>query len=81
MAKIAVGILILREGKAPEWTIEVDNGFDSWIRAYIPWLTTAKTALEEMNSAKCVKNPPPMPNAETDWTGPHHHDMLRRDTI
>ncbi|KAJ3476475.1 hypothetical protein NLI96_g11133 [Meripilus lineatus] len=51
MAKIAVGILILREGKAPEWTTEVDNGFDAWIKAYIPWLTSAKIALEEMNSA------------------------------
>lgn len=54
MAKIAVGILILREGKAPEWTTEVDNGFDAWIKAYIPWLTSAKIALEEMNSAKYV---------------------------
>lgn len=54
MAKIAVGVLVLRQGKAPEWTTDIDNGFNAWIKSYIPWLQTAEIAVEEMNSAKYV---------------------------
>ncbi len=56
MAKIAVGVIILRQGKASEWTADIDNGFNAWIKSYIPWLQTAKIAVEEMNSLKCVQN-------------------------
>ena len=54
MVKIAVGVLVLRQGKAPEWTTDIDNGFNAWIKSYIPWLQTAEIAVEEMNSAKYV---------------------------
>ncbi|KAM5536812.1 hypothetical protein V8D89_009530 [Ganoderma adspersum] len=47
MAKIVSGILILRGGKVPEWTSEVDTGFVNWTKEYIPWLTSAPIALEE----------------------------------
>ena len=52
MVKIVSGILILRGGKAPEWTSEVDTGFVNWTKEYIPWLTSAPIALEEKAAAK-----------------------------
>ncbi|KAI1792432.1 chondroitin AC/alginate lyase [Ganoderma leucocontextum] len=51
MAKIVSGVLILRGGKAPEWTSEVDTGFVNWTKEYIPWLTSASIALEEKAAA------------------------------
>ncbi|KAI0782105.1 chondroitin AC/alginate lyase [Abortiporus biennis] len=50
MAKIASGILILRGGKASNWPSDVDSGFTAWMKSYIPWLTSAKIALEEKAS-------------------------------
>ncbi|KAK7679627.1 hypothetical protein QCA50_017339 [Cerrena zonata] len=50
MVKILSGVLILRNGKAAEWTSEVDDGFVSWAKAYIPWLQTNKLAIEERDS-------------------------------
>ncbi|KAI0074707.1 chondroitin AC/alginate lyase [Panus rudis PR-1116 ss-1] len=50
MVKILNGVLILRGGKAPEWTSEVDNGLVEWTKEYIPWLQTAKIAIEEKDS-------------------------------
>lgn len=54
MVKILSGVLILRNGKATEWTSEVDDGFVSWAKAYIPWLQTNKLAIEERDSTKYV---------------------------
>ncbi|KAH8100385.1 chondroitin AC/alginate lyase [Cristinia sonorae] len=50
MAKIVPGVLILREGKAPEWTADLDAQFVNWTNSYLPWLTTAKLAIEEEES-------------------------------
>ncbi|CAL1703088.1 unnamed protein product [Somion occarium] len=50
MVKIVSGVLILRDGKAAEWTSDVDDGLVSWAKAYIPWLETATIAIEERNS-------------------------------
>ncbi|KAI0634347.1 chondroitin AC/alginate lyase [Trametes polyzona] len=47
MSKLVSGVLILREGKASEWTSEIDTQLTNWTKSYIEWLTTAKIALEE----------------------------------
>ena len=52
MVKVLSGVLILRDGKAAEWTNEVDSGFVTWAEAYIPWLQTNKLAVDERNSLK-----------------------------
>lgn len=52
MAKIASGVLLLRQGKAPEWTSDIDTAFNEWIKSYIQWLTTADIAIQERKSAK-----------------------------
>ena len=54
MAKIASGVLVLRQGQAPGWTTDIDNGFHAWIQQYIPWLTTAELAIQEREAAKYV---------------------------
>ncbi|KAI0088278.1 chondroitin AC/alginate lyase [Irpex rosettiformis] len=50
MAKIASGILVLRDGKAQEWTSDIDKGFVGWINNYIGWLHTSPLALKEKSS-------------------------------
>lgn len=52
MAKIASSILLLRQGKAAEWTSDVDSQFVAWLNKYVTWLTTAKIAIEEKDSLK-----------------------------
>ncbi|KAJ3524052.1 hypothetical protein NM688_g8630 [Phlebia brevispora] len=47
MAKIASGILVLRQGKAQSWTSDIDTQFQDWINKYIVWLTTNTLALQE----------------------------------
>ncbi|RDX42880.1 chondroitin AC/alginate lyase [Lentinus brumalis] len=47
MAKVVSGILVLREGKAPEWTSDIDTALNNWTKEYISWLTSASIALEE----------------------------------
>ncbi|TDL23095.1 chondroitin AC/alginate lyase [Rickenella mellea] len=47
MAKLVSGVLILRNGKAAEWTSEIDTGLVTWVKEYIVWLTTSTQALEE----------------------------------
>ncbi|KAH9851065.1 chondroitin AC/alginate lyase [Lenzites betulinus] len=47
MTKLVSGVLILREGKAAEWTSEIDTGLTNWTNSYIDWLTTAQIALQE----------------------------------
>lgn len=52
MAKIASGVLLLRDGKASEWTSEIDSGLSAWTKEYIQWLTTADIALQEKAATK-----------------------------
>ncbi|KAI9450085.1 chondroitin AC/alginate lyase [Lactarius psammicola] len=47
MAKVVSAVLVLREGKAPEWTETIDSGLVKWTTTYIGWLTSNKIALEE----------------------------------
>ncbi|KAI0363966.1 chondroitin AC/alginate lyase [Pilatotrama ljubarskyi] len=47
MSKLVSGVLVLREGKAAEWTSDLDAQLTNWTTSYINWLTTAKIALEE----------------------------------
>lgn len=54
MVKILNGVLIFRGGKPAEWTSDVDNGLVEWAKAYIPWLQTARIAVEEKDSTKYV---------------------------
>ena len=54
MAKLASGVLVLRLGKAPEWTSDIDNGLVEWAKQYTQWLTSAEIALEEKAATKCV---------------------------
>lgn len=52
MTKIASSVMILRSMKAPQWTVERDNGLNDWARQYINWLQTAELALRERAAAK-----------------------------
>ncbi|KAI0827307.1 chondroitin AC/alginate lyase [Trametes gibbosa] len=47
MTKLVSGVLILREGKAAEWTSDIDAALTNWTNSYIGWLTNAQIALEE----------------------------------
>ncbi|KAI0088285.1 alginate lyase-domain-containing protein [Irpex rosettiformis] len=50
MTKLTSGVLILRSGKAPEWTSDIDSQFNEWLKKYIEWLETATIAIQEKNS-------------------------------
>ena len=52
MAKVVSGVLLLREGKAPEWTADVDGRLNAWTTSYIQWLMSADIALEEKAAPK-----------------------------
>ena len=52
MAKIASGVLLLRQSNAQPWTSDIDSGFTSWSKTYIQWLTSADIALQEMKADK-----------------------------
>lgn len=52
MAKIASGVLVLRDGNAPEWTEDNDKQFVAWINNYIGWLHSSPLALKEKASTK-----------------------------
>jgi hypothetical protein len=54
MAKVVAAVLILRGGKAPEWTGAIDSGLVNWTTTYIGWLTSNELALQEAASVKCV---------------------------
>ncbi|KAI0696542.1 chondroitin AC/alginate lyase [Cytidiella melzeri] len=47
MAKIATGVLVLRNGKATEWTSDIDTQFGTWIKNYISWLQSSPISLKE----------------------------------
>ncbi|KAF8310497.1 chondroitin AC/alginate lyase [Clavulina sp. PMI_390] len=50
MAKIASGVLTLRKGNATSWTQATDDGFKSWLTAYLPWLLNNTLAVQERES-------------------------------
>ena len=52
MAKVVSAVLVLRDGKAGEWTADLDDALNAWTTSYIGWLTTADIALEEKAAAK-----------------------------
>jgi hypothetical protein len=54
MTKVVDAVLILRAGKAPEWTQEIDSGLVNWSTTYIGWLTSSTIALQEAAATKCV---------------------------
>ncbi|KAI0292206.1 chondroitin AC/alginate lyase [Multifurca ochricompacta] len=51
MAKVVNAVLVLRAGKAPEWTDAIDTGLVSWTKTYIGWLTSSPIALGEATAA------------------------------
>ncbi|EMD36929.1 hypothetical protein CERSUDRAFT_114842 [Gelatoporia subvermispora B] len=51
MAKIASGILILREGNATQWTADLDTQMKNWTTQYIGWLENANLAIQESKAA------------------------------
>ncbi|KAI0317023.1 chondroitin AC/alginate lyase [Amylostereum chailletii] len=51
MAKIATGILVLRQGQSKAWTSVLDAAIVSWSRKYIHWLETSPIALGEALAA------------------------------
>ncbi|KAJ7032544.1 alginate lyase-domain-containing protein [Mycena alexandri] len=53
-AKIASGILILRETGNADWTSGIDNKSIAWCAKYINWLETAPTAHNAATAGQCV---------------------------
>ncbi|KAI0042157.1 chondroitin AC/alginate lyase [Auriscalpium vulgare] len=47
MSMIVSGVLILRIGKAPEWTADIDNQLNAWAWDYMSWLENNPIALKE----------------------------------
>ncbi|KAF8521779.1 chondroitin AC/alginate lyase [Hysterangium stoloniferum] len=45
--KITIGIMILRQGKSPDWTTDLDDQMNAWANEYITWLETSAIAVEE----------------------------------
>lgn len=58
MAKIASGILVLRQGQATSWTSDIDTSFQTWLKEYIVWMTTNTLAIQEKEATKCVLDMP-----------------------
>lgn len=52
MTKVVSAVLILRNGKAPGWTTELDDQLVAWTREYIKWLESSPISLEEKASTK-----------------------------
>ncbi|KAG8713018.1 hypothetical protein FRC11_013561 [Ceratobasidium sp. 423] len=50
MSKLTSGVLLLREGQAPEWNKTMDDGLNAWVKQYIVWLTTSEQGLGERNA-------------------------------
>ncbi|CAE6458960.1 unnamed protein product [Rhizoctonia solani] len=50
MSKLTSGVLLLREGQAPEWNKTMDDGLNAWVKQYLVWLTTSEIALGERNA-------------------------------
>lgn len=54
MAKLTSAILILRNGKSPDWTDQLNSQMNNWTTHYIGWLTTSPIAYLEWTATKCV---------------------------
>jgi hypothetical protein len=52
MAKITSAILILRNGKSPDWTCELDDQMMDWTTNYIDWIMSSPIAYEEWTADK-----------------------------
>ena len=52
MSKVVSGVLVLREGRAAEWTSDIDLALTLWTQEYITWLMSASIALEEKAATK-----------------------------
>jgi len=52
MAKVASGVVIMRDGNADGWNSTLDANLQSWVKEYIQWITTNMIALQEKASAK-----------------------------
>jgi uncharacterized protein (DUF2164 family) len=47
--------MIFRKGNATDWTPDLDGQMVSWVQQYIEWLETSDLAIQESESAKCVR--------------------------
>ena len=47
--------MIFRKGNATDWTPDLDSRMVSWVQQYIAWLETSDSAIQESESAKCVR--------------------------
>jgi hypothetical protein len=47
MAKLASGILILRDGNSPDWTDDLDSQMVDWTNAYLDWAMNSDIANQE----------------------------------
>lgn len=52
MAKLTSAILILRNGKSPAWTNDLDCQMVNWTQSYLGWVNTSPLAYEEEISTK-----------------------------
>jgi hypothetical protein len=52
MAKIASGVILLREGEADGYNSTTDAALQEWVKEYITWLTTNKLAIGERAATK-----------------------------
>jgi hypothetical protein len=52
MVKVVSGVLVLRNGNAPEWTADIDKGFVAWVNQYIGWLRSSPLSLKERVATK-----------------------------
>ncbi|KAG9113181.1 hypothetical protein FRC07_007810 [Ceratobasidium sp. 392] len=50
MTKLVSGVLMMRNGSAPAWTSDLDQGLNSWVTQYLQWLNTAQLSLDEKAS-------------------------------
>lgn len=57
MAKVATGIMILREGKSILWTSDIDSQMKNWTNTYMQWVETSSLALAEKATDKRVHLP------------------------
>lgn len=52
MAKVASGILILREKKSALWTSDHEDQMKNWTTSYLHWVETASISLAEEKATK-----------------------------
>lgn len=52
MTKLTSAILILRNGKSPDWTDELNTQMLNWTTSYIGWMTSSPIAYGEWTADK-----------------------------